>query len=195
MASLDVATLGARLDVDHHPGTNGRIAICRRCGAQTDSPLGFHHFPNHGQLVRSDQSTLRLASGALRARGAGGQPCSSFVLDGEAHMAFAVADATHRWKNARVLPGGRQRGWTHVEAAKVPGVGEMGRADVGGGGFGACTRGVRLVHSLVGSAMREDNFASRGLVLLHHRNGDSCPGHTGRRRPLHNQVVRHPLGV
>ena len=33
---------GARLDEDHLPETNGRMAICRRCGAQTDGPQGRH---------------------------------------------------------------------------------------------------------------------------------------------------------
>lgn len=55
MASLDPLQVGARLDEHHLPETNGRMAVCRRCGARTDGPSGHRHIPGEGQLVRSDK--------------------------------------------------------------------------------------------------------------------------------------------
>ena len=55
MGAPEVAQLGARLDEHHSPETNGRIAVCRRCGARTDGPKGHRHVPSEGQLARSDQ--------------------------------------------------------------------------------------------------------------------------------------------
>jgi hypothetical protein len=55
MPTLEAPQLAARLDQDHLPETNGRMAVCRRCGAQVDSPLGHHHVPSEGQLARYDQ--------------------------------------------------------------------------------------------------------------------------------------------
>ncbi len=55
MASPEAAQLAIRLDQDHLPETNGRMAVCRRCGSRVDSPSGHHHAPSEGQLVRSDQ--------------------------------------------------------------------------------------------------------------------------------------------
>ena len=52
VASSDLPRLGDRLDKDHLPETNGRMAICRRCGATTDSPRGHHHVPRDSQLAR-----------------------------------------------------------------------------------------------------------------------------------------------
>jgi hypothetical protein len=59
--SLDVA---AQLDDHHAPETNGRIAVCRRCGARTDGPTGIHHVLQEGRVNRSSdwliaQSRLR----------------------------------------------------------------------------------------------------------------------------------------
>jgi hypothetical protein len=51
----EVSILGARLDEHHSPETNGRMAVCRRCGAQTDSPQGSHHVPSEGRLARSEE--------------------------------------------------------------------------------------------------------------------------------------------
>jgi hypothetical protein len=48
----DAADLGVRLDAHHLPETNGRMAICRRCGVQTDHPGGLHHLPHDDRLVR-----------------------------------------------------------------------------------------------------------------------------------------------
>jgi hypothetical protein len=54
MASLEVSQTGNRLDAHHLPETNGRMAICRRCGARTDS-AGSKHVPDEQRLVRSDE--------------------------------------------------------------------------------------------------------------------------------------------
>jgi hypothetical protein len=53
MASHEAEILGARLDEHHSPETNGRMAVCRRCGAQTDSPEGRQHVPDELRLTRS----------------------------------------------------------------------------------------------------------------------------------------------
>jgi hypothetical protein len=52
MASTEASQLAARLDEHHSPETNGRIAVCRRCGARTDSLAGRKHAPNERQLAR-----------------------------------------------------------------------------------------------------------------------------------------------
>jgi hypothetical protein len=51
MTSAD--TTGAQLDEHHVPETNGRMAVCRRCGSRTDGPGGLHHVPAERQVVRS----------------------------------------------------------------------------------------------------------------------------------------------
>lgn len=55
MVTADSAQAGSRLDEHHAPETNGRMAVCRRCGTQTDSPGGLHHIPTERQLVRSNE--------------------------------------------------------------------------------------------------------------------------------------------
>jgi hypothetical protein len=50
--TLDVAT---QLDAHHLPETNGRIPVCRRCGARTDDVVGSHHIVSEGQAVRSSE--------------------------------------------------------------------------------------------------------------------------------------------
>jgi hypothetical protein len=55
MVSPEASILGARLDEHHSPETNGRMAVCRRCGAQTESPQGRQHVPNERRLARSEQ--------------------------------------------------------------------------------------------------------------------------------------------
>ena len=55
MVSLEATQISARLDQDHLPETNGRMAVCRRCGARVDNPLGHHHLASEGQLARSHQ--------------------------------------------------------------------------------------------------------------------------------------------
>ena len=48
----DASRVGAQLDEHHAPETNGRMAVCRRCGAMTDSPVGCHHVPGEPRLAR-----------------------------------------------------------------------------------------------------------------------------------------------
>src|ERR1022692_3737679 len=55
VASLEALQTGDRLDEHHLPETNGRMAICRRCSARTDSPGGSKHVPGEHQLARSDE--------------------------------------------------------------------------------------------------------------------------------------------
>ena len=43
---------GTQLDQHHLPETNGRMAVCRRCGSHTDGPGGVHHLPNDTQMER-----------------------------------------------------------------------------------------------------------------------------------------------
>ena len=52
MISHESSLVGARIDEHHLPETNGRMAVCRRCGSQTESPEGQHHTPNERQLSR-----------------------------------------------------------------------------------------------------------------------------------------------
>jgi hypothetical protein len=63
-----------QLDEHHRPETNGRMAVCRRCGASTDSPAGEHHQPAEHQVARSGdwldaQARLARIDEARRARG------------------------------------------------------------------------------------------------------------------------------
>jgi hypothetical protein len=55
MASTESSSLGSQLDEHHAPETNGRMAVCRRCGARTDDPAGHHHLPADRQLTRSGE--------------------------------------------------------------------------------------------------------------------------------------------
>jgi hypothetical protein len=55
MVSPEASLLGARLDEHHSPETNGRMAVCRRCGAQTEGPQGRQHVPNEQRLAHSEQ--------------------------------------------------------------------------------------------------------------------------------------------
>lgn len=48
----DASEVGAQLDKHHAPETNGRMAVCRRCGAMTDSPQGCQHMPGELRLAR-----------------------------------------------------------------------------------------------------------------------------------------------
>jgi len=54
MISPEASLVGARLDEHHLPETNGRMAVCRRCGAQTDGPNGLRHVPDERRLGRSN---------------------------------------------------------------------------------------------------------------------------------------------
>ena len=54
MVSPEVLEMGSRLDGNHTPETNGRMSICRRCGAQTDGQKGLH-IPDERELERALQ--------------------------------------------------------------------------------------------------------------------------------------------
>jgi len=74
MVSPEASQVGARLDEHHSPETNGRMAICRRCGAQTTSPEGRQHVPDKQHLARSNEwlaaqsrmSSIDLARGLFK---------------------------------------------------------------------------------------------------------------------------------
>ena len=53
MVEQDAVAVASELDTHHTPETNGRMSVCRRCGAHTDSPAGLHHAPHERQLDRS----------------------------------------------------------------------------------------------------------------------------------------------
>ena len=73
MAQLDPSQLSARLDEDHYPETNGRIAICRRCGFRSTGPpteerhIRAEERPTQALRWLDNQERLRLAAQA-RAR-------------------------------------------------------------------------------------------------------------------------------
>jgi hypothetical protein len=53
MTAAEASEVATQLDEDHAPETNGRMSVCRRCGARTDGPAGLHHLPNERELPRS----------------------------------------------------------------------------------------------------------------------------------------------
>jgi hypothetical protein len=55
MASAESSLVGAQLDEHHAPETNGRMSVCRKCGALTDSPVGLQHAPHASQVSRSTE--------------------------------------------------------------------------------------------------------------------------------------------
>jgi hypothetical protein len=55
MTSPEAVRLGALLDEDHSPETNGRMPVCRRCGAYTESPMGCQHVPNERRIARAQE--------------------------------------------------------------------------------------------------------------------------------------------
>lgn len=65
MTSSESLQVAAQLDEHHLPETNGRIPVCRRCGARTDGPTGLHHVLQEGRESRS--SEWLLAESRLRA--------------------------------------------------------------------------------------------------------------------------------
>jgi hypothetical protein len=69
VVSPQAQQLGSRLDEHHAPETNGRMSVCRRCGAQTDGPKGLH-IPDERQLERALKwlDAQSLSSGVDRAR-------------------------------------------------------------------------------------------------------------------------------
>jgi hypothetical protein len=74
MTSAESLRVGAQLDEHHAPETNGRIPVCRRCGARTDGPTGSHHVLQEGRVAQSSewlsaQSRLRDIAHAKLLRG------------------------------------------------------------------------------------------------------------------------------
>jgi hypothetical protein len=55
MTSSECLHVATQLDEDHAPETNGRIPVCRRCGARTDGPTGMHHVIQEGRVSRSSE--------------------------------------------------------------------------------------------------------------------------------------------
>ena len=55
MPSAEAMCMGAQLDEDHAPETNGWMPVCRHCGAYTDSPVGRKHVPNEKRLARAQE--------------------------------------------------------------------------------------------------------------------------------------------
>ena len=53
MTAAEASQVATQLDEDHTPETNGRMSVCRRCGARTDGPEGLHHTPDERDLPRS----------------------------------------------------------------------------------------------------------------------------------------------
>ncbi len=49
------AALAQRLDEDHYPQTNGRMAVCRRCGFRTMGDMDVAHAPVDGQESRANR--------------------------------------------------------------------------------------------------------------------------------------------
>jgi hypothetical protein len=65
MISTASQHVASQLDAHHHPETNGRIAVCHRCGCRTDSVGGGHHVVGEGSVTRSSAwlvADARLAS-------------------------------------------------------------------------------------------------------------------------------------
>jgi hypothetical protein len=61
MTSSNALDVGAQLDAHHLPETNGRIPVCRRCGARTDDLAGSHHVVGESQAARSSEWLLAQA--------------------------------------------------------------------------------------------------------------------------------------
>ena len=55
MTSSECLHVATQLDEDHAPETNGRIPVCRRCGARTDGPTGIYHVIQEGRAGRSSE--------------------------------------------------------------------------------------------------------------------------------------------
>jgi hypothetical protein len=49
----ELSQLVERLDGDHLPETNGRMAVCRKCGFRSVSMQGEHHVLLEGQAARA----------------------------------------------------------------------------------------------------------------------------------------------
>jgi hypothetical protein len=54
--STAATEVGARLDANHIPETNGWMAVCRKCGVRTEGPSGLH--APHARQVTAAESWL-----------------------------------------------------------------------------------------------------------------------------------------
>ena len=55
MAAYEASRLGTRLDEDHVPETNGRMAVCRRCGFRTAGVTSDRHLPGETQQASANR--------------------------------------------------------------------------------------------------------------------------------------------
>ena len=53
VVASDPSRMGTRLDEDHVPETNGRMAVCRRCGFRTRGVANDRHAPVEAQEARA----------------------------------------------------------------------------------------------------------------------------------------------
>ncbi len=58
MTSSECLQVASQLDEHHAPETNGRIPVCRKCGARTDGPDGAHHLLAEARVGRSSEWLL-----------------------------------------------------------------------------------------------------------------------------------------
>jgi hypothetical protein len=72
MAASEASRLGTQLDEDHVPETNGRMAVCRRCGFRTAGVRSDRHAPVEAQEAKANRwlDAQALASRVAKARGA-----------------------------------------------------------------------------------------------------------------------------
>lgn len=73
MAGSEASRLGSRLDENHAPETNGRMAVCRRCGLRTAAATSDLHAPIEAEEARANrwldaQVQTRRVAKARRAR-------------------------------------------------------------------------------------------------------------------------------
>jgi len=55
VVTTEATQLGAQLDENHTPETNGRMAVCRRCGVRTDPADSTRHMPGAAEIDRSNR--------------------------------------------------------------------------------------------------------------------------------------------
>ncbi len=55
MAASEESSMGTQLDQDHLPETNGRMAVCRRCGFRTAGVTSDRHAPIGAQEAKATQ--------------------------------------------------------------------------------------------------------------------------------------------
>ena len=122
MVSHEALNMGSRLDEDHAPETNGRMAVCRRCGAQTDSSEGRQHIPDERNcLAPTNGWTRRHELGTLTAQGiySGAEPFGLVGVLGRSSVRLAEArkaeldmvDRSHVVGDMVLRISSSERGW------------------------------------------------------------------------------------